>query len=397
MNEHRVLVSFSEDLDGASKNRLTRHVSTILNVSGLGSSSREIKKDAILIDAKDPVKVAEVLSKIPGVDYTAVVEVVSPSYEDVVEAMARAGIRLIYPRETFSIRADISGSLPYRSRDIEFATASRLIGELGGKGVRHSKKSAKVIYAKIDKEMACTFYYKYDGPGGRPVASQGRALCLISGDKDSAVATWMMARQGILPSILFFDMRPYVGHSDVKRAITIATIIREFLPFRRCHLTALKTASLIDSLKQSCSNEVLPFVLRRMVVRIACAYADRIDVGSVVSGESISKDGFQGLLDLLEVSSKYGKRVLFPLVGLDDQDIMNCSRRMGIPEFTYENEGWLKVSSQAYDIRAVTEAENGLEIDRLIKQALSRTIRIDLKRGFDDIHAILDHYFLTRV
>ncbi|NWG09286.1 MAG: hypothetical protein HXX80_03080 [Nitrososphaerales archaeon] len=397
MNEHRVLVSFSEDFDGTSKNRLTRHVSTILNVSGLESSSREIKKDSILIDAKDPVKVAEVLSKIPGVDYTAVVEVVSSNYEDVVEAMARAGIRLVYPHETFSIRADISGSLPYRSRDIEFATASRLIGELGGKGVRHSKKSAKVIYAKIDKEMACTFYYKYDGPGGRPVGSQGKALCLISGDKDSAAATWMMARQGILPSLLFFDIGPYVDHSYVKRAITIATLIREFLPFRRCYLTALKTDSVIDSLKQSCSNEVLPFVLRRMVVRIACAYADRIDVSSVVSGESMSKDGFQDLLDLLEVSSKYRKQILFPLVGLGAQEIMNCSRRMGIPEFTYENEGWLKVSPRAYDRRAVMEAENGLDTDRLIEEVLSKTIRIDLKSGFDDIHAILDHYFCSRV
>jgi thiamine biosynthesis protein ThiI len=363
----------------------------------LESSSIEIKKDAILVDAKDPVKVAEVLSKIPGVDYTAVVEVVSSRYEDVVEAMARAGIRLIYPRETFSIRADISGSLPYRSRDIEFATASRLIGELGRKGVKHSKKSAKVIYAKIDKEMACTFYYKYDGPGGRPVGSQGRALCLISGDKDSAVATWMMARQGILPSLLFFDIGPYVSHPYVKRAISIATFLREFLPFRRCYLTALKIGSVIDSLKQSCSNEVLPFVLRRMVMRIACAYADRIDVNSVVSGESISKDGFQDLLDLLEASSKYGKYVLFPLVGLSVQEIMDCSKRMGIPEFTYENERWLKVSPQLYDKRAIMEAENGLEIDRLIKEALSKTIMIDLKGGFNDIHTILDHYFSSRV
>ncbi|MCP8307190.1 MAG: hypothetical protein H3Z53_08485 [archaeon] len=355
-----------------------------------------MKKNIILIDAEDPIKVAEVLSNIPGVDYTAVVETTSSNYEDVVESIVRAGMKLIYPDETFAIRVDIKGSLPYLSRDIEFATCARIMGELGEKNVRQDKKNpSKVIYVKIEDDVACIFYYKYDGPGGMPVGSQGKALCLLLGDSNSAVASWMIARQGIFPYLLFFDIRPYVDHSYVKRAITIATLLREFLPVKRYNLIALKIGFIIDSLKQICSSKVLPFLLNRMVMRIACAYADKIGMSTIVIGESLDKSSFQTLKDSFEISSKHNKEILFPLIGLSNKEIIDYSKRIGIFKFAKE-EGELKRLSTKPNRRAIIEAESKLEIDRIVEEALSKDISIDLKGGFDDVHKILNSYFFQK-
>jgi len=394
LGEHRVLVSFSENIDASSKNLLARQISTFLRFSGLNFSNKEMKKSIILIDAEDSIKVAEALSKMPGVDYTAVVETTSSNYEEVVESIVRAGMKLIYPDETFAIRVDIKGSLPYLSRDIEFATCARIIGELGEKNVRLDKKNpSKVIYAKIEDEIACMFYYKYDGAGGMPVGSQGKALCLLLGDNNSSVASWMMARQGIFPYLLFFDTRPYVDHSYVKRVITIATLLREFLPIRRYNLIALKIGFIIESLKQICSSEVLPFVFNRMVMRITCAYADKIGISAIVIGDSLDKSNLQTLIDYFEISSKYNKQILFPLIGLSKKEILDYSKRIGIFKFTKESEGELKIISSKQNRRAIMEAESKLEIDRLVEEALSKAVSINLKNGFDDLHKILNDYF----
>ncbi|MCP8315320.1 MAG: hypothetical protein H3Z52_06805 [archaeon] len=394
MVEHRVLVSFSENIDAFSKNLLTRQISTFLRFSGLSFSNKEMKKSIILIDAEDPIKVAEVLSKMPGVDYTAVVETTSSNYEDVVESIVRAGMKLIYPNETFSIRVDIKDSLPYLSRDIEFATCARIIGELGEKNVRLDKKNpSKVIYAKIEDGIACIFYYKYDGAGGMPVGSQGKALCLLLGDNNSSVASWMMARQGIFPYLLFFDIRPYVDHSYVKRVITVATLLREFLPIRRYNLISLKIGFIIESLKQICSSEVLPFMYKRMVIRIACSYANKIGINAIVIGESLGKSSLQTFEDYFGISSKYDKQILFPLIGLSEKEILDYSKRIGFFKFAKENEGELKILSTKQNRRAIMEAESKLEIDRLVEEALGKAVSIDLKSGFDDLHKILNDYF----
>ncbi|MCP8304846.1 MAG: hypothetical protein H3Z50_05190 [archaeon] len=349
-----------------------------------------------MIDAEDPVGVAEALSKIPGVDYTAVVKVTPSNYEDVIKAITRAGMRLIYPDETFTVEVDLKGALPYSSRDIEFSTCARLIGELGEKGVRQDKKNpSKVIYAKIEDEIACIFYYKYDGPGGRPIGSKGKALCLLS-DDNGAVATWMIARQGIFPYILFFDTRPYVSHSYVKRVITIATLFREFLPVRNYNLITLRIGFIIDRLKQSCSPEVLPFIFKRMAIRIACAYADKVGVSTIVSGEGIGQSTLQTFMDSFKISSTYNKQVLFPLIGLIDREIVDYLRGIGVLKFTKESEGGLKGSPTKPDKRAITEAEGKLEIDQLIEEALNNVTLIDLKSGFNDVHGILDDYFSSK-
>ena len=394
MGEHRVLVSFSENIDASSKDLLGKQISKLLKFSGLNFSNKEMKKSIVLIDAEDPIKVAEVLSNIPGVDYTAVVETTSSNYEDVVESMVRAGMKLIYPNETFSIRVDIKGSLPYLSRDIEFATCARIIGELGKKNVRLDKKNpSKVIYAKIEDEIACIFYYKYDGPGGMPVGSKGKALCPLLGDSSSSVSSWMMARQGIFPYLVFFDIRPCFDHSYVKRVITIATLLREFLPVRRYSLISLKIGFIIESLKQICSSEVLPSIYNRMIMRITCAYADKIGISAIVIGESLDKISFQTLKDYFEISSKYDKQILFPLIGLSKKEILDYSKRIGIFKFTKESEGELKILPNKPNRRAIMEAESKLEIDRLVEEALIKAVSIDLKSGFDDLHKILNDYF----
>ncbi|MEM3584651.1 MAG: 7-cyano-7-deazaguanine synthase, partial [Nitrososphaerales archaeon] len=345
---------------------------------------------------KDPISVAEVISKIPGVDFTAIVRTTSSKYEDVVKSIVEAGVNLIYPNETFNVQVDVKGSLPYFSRDIEFATCATIIGELGDKNVRQDKKNpSKVIYAKIEDDIACVFYYKYDGPGGRPVGSKGKAVCPLFGDNESGVASWLMARQGIFPYFLFFDIRPYFNNLHVKRVITIATLLREFLPIKRYNIIALRIGFIMESLKHICPSEFLPFVLNRIAIRIVCAYARKIGINNIVVGENLEKSSLENIKDLLEISSNYNVQILFPLIGLSKKEIFDYSKRIGIFKFTKERE--LEIVSIKPNKKAIIEVESKLETDKIVEEALSKAVLIDLKRGFDDVHNILNYYFSQKV
>ncbi|MEM3769237.1 MAG: THUMP domain-containing protein, partial [Nitrososphaerales archaeon] len=321
MRDYKVLVSLSECIDTSSKRLLARQISTSLKLSGLHFFNKEIRRNIILIDSNDPVHAAEAISKIPGVDFTAIVRTTSSKYDDVVESIVETGTDLIYPNETFDVRADIKGSLPYLSRDIEFATCARIIGELGDKNVRQNRKNpSKIIYANIEDEMACVFYYKYDGPGGRPVGSQGKAVCPLFGDNESAVASWLMIKQGIFPYFLFFDFRPYSDNFHEKRVITIATLLREFLPIKRYNITALRMGIVIERLGQFCPSKILQFLINRITLRTTCAYARRIGINTIVGGENLEKNSLENIKDSLRISSNYKVQILFPLIGLSKKE-----------------------------------------------------------------------------
>jgi len=132
-------------------------------------------------------------------------------------------------------------------------------------------------------------------------------------------------------------------------------------------------------------------------MRISCSYSDKIGVNAIVIGESFEKSSFQTLTDLYEISSKYNKQILSPLIGLSKKEILDYSKRIGTFKFAKESERELKRPSTEPNKSAITEIEGKLEIDRLVEEALSKAILINLKRGFDDVHDILNNYFLSKV
>ncbi|MHA1450250.1 MAG: tRNA 4-thiouridine(8) synthase ThiI, partial [Candidatus Hodarchaeales archaeon] len=64
--------------------------------------------------------------------------------------------------------------------------------------IRGSKGSIsgydREIHVHIRKNGCYCHGYKHDGPGGFPLGSNGKAICLVSGGIDSPVASWLMMK-----------------------------------------------------------------------------------------------------------------------------------------------------------------------------------------------------------
>jgi thiamine biosynthesis protein ThiI len=61
-------------------------------------------------------------------------------------------------------------------------------------------------------ERTYVFAARLPGPGGLPVGTLGRAMCLISGGIDSPVAAGMAMKRGCEALVVTFHSAPFIGN-----------------------------------------------------------------------------------------------------------------------------------------------------------------------------------------
>ena len=97
---------------------------------------------------------------------------------------------------TFRVRGSRGDKrFPMTSSELERYVADRVLPEDGSVEV---ELEAPMLELGIDvrAEHAFVFAERLPGPGGLPVGTLGRTLCLISGGIDSPVAAWMTMKRG---------------------------------------------------------------------------------------------------------------------------------------------------------------------------------------------------------
>ena len=98
--------------------------------------------------------------------------------------------------KSFAVRARRSGDrklMPFRSKDVERELGAALLPHAREVDLDHPEVTAAV---EVHEREAYFFREKLPGPAGLPLGTESRALSLVSGGFDSAVASWMMLRRG---------------------------------------------------------------------------------------------------------------------------------------------------------------------------------------------------------
>jgi adenylyl- and sulfurtransferase ThiI len=104
---------------------------------------------------------------------------------------------------TFAIRATREGTHPFSSQDVQVSAGSAV-----WKAAQAAGRTPKValghpdleVHVDIRQDKAYLFTDRREGPGGIPVATQGKVVMCLS-DADSLVAAWLLMRRGcrVLP------------------------------------------------------------------------------------------------------------------------------------------------------------------------------------------------------
>ncbi len=212
------------------------------------------------------------------------------------------------------------------------------------------------------------------GAGGMPYGSNGRACLLLSGGIDSPVAGYMIAKRGVKLTAIHFFSPPYTGERAKQKVLTLAEILRNYCPGMKVlvvHFTEVQ-----EAIRDHCAEEYFTVIMRRFMMRVAYQLAAKTRSGALITGESLGQVASQTMDALRLTDGVTDALVLRPLIGMDKEEIVQISRRIGTFETSIEpyedcctvfTPKHPKTKPRRYDIE-LEEAK--LDIDGLVKRAV---------------------------
>ena len=160
-----------------------------------------------------------------------------------------------------------------------------------------------------------------------PVGTSGRGLLLLSGGIDSPVAGYMMAKRGVKIEALHFESFPYTSERARQKVLDLAAILAEYAGEVRVHVVSL--THIQEELVKNCEEDYFTLLLRRFMMKIAERVAKYKGCPVLITGESLAQVASQTMQALCVTDSAVEIPVFRPCIGMDKEEIVTISRKMG--------------------------------------------------------------------
>ncbi|MBN2067883.1 MAG: 7-cyano-7-deazaguanine synthase [Candidatus Diapherotrites archaeon] len=199
-----------------------------------------------------------------------------------------------------------------------------------------------------------------------------KAVALVSGGIDSAVAAGLALEQGLGLVFLHFDTRP-LGNTKGKEKT--AKLARHLLSGSRksIKMYTVPYGKVLFAIAKNCERKYSCVLCRRTMLRIAERIAEREKAPALLTGESLGQVASQTLANLNAEHSAAKIPVIRPLLGLDKLEIERIARKLGTLETSILPSACCSLPEKpATSAKAaiLEEQEKSLQIEKLAKQAL---------------------------
>ena len=213
------------------------------------------------------------------------------------------------------------------------------------------------------------------GAGGLPCGVGGRALSLLSGGIDSPVASWMVAKRGVIVDMIHFYSYPYTSPEAKEKVLDLARILVPWIGKTVVHVVPF--TKIQEELRRSCPEELFTILMRRFMMRIACRVAEKNGLSALVTGESIGQVASQTLEAMTCTNAVCTIPVMRPVVAMDKEEIVSIARRIGTFETSilpYEDCCTVftpKHPKTRPHLDELIEAEAALDIEAMVEDAVN--------------------------
>ena len=331
---HRYLVRYSGEVTTKGRGtrlrflrRLEQHVHDGLRSTGWPYSV-EREWSRMVVEAP-PVAAEEILPRVFGIHSISPTERRDGTSLEAIVAAGRDLFRDAVAGKRFAVRARRSGDRreTFRSADVDRALGAALLPFAAGVDLGHPEVEVRV---EIRNGIAYFFTTTIPGPGGLPLGCEGRALSLVSGGFDSAVASWQMLRRGARLDYLFCNLGGAKHREGVLKVMRL--IAERWSHGSRPRLHEVDFLPLLDAIRERTNPRYWQLILKRLMLRAANHLARAVHSEALVTGEVVGQVSSQTLRNLRVISEVAERPVLRPLAGMDKDEIVALARRIG----TYE-------------------------------------------------------------
>jgi len=308
--------------------RLVRNLRDGLDRAGI-EASIDRRWSRIYVDAASPLA-REVIGRTFGIQSYSPVERRSWQSLDDVVSTGHELFREAVAGKRFAVRARRSGNrkqIPFRSKDVERELGAALLAAADSVDLSHPEVTASI---EIHERRAYYFLEKVLGPSGLPLGTEGRALSLVSGGFDSAVASWMMLRRGVSLDYVFFNLGGSVHELGVLRVMKV--LAEQWSHGDRARLYSVDFRPIVEALQSGVTKRYWQVVLKRLMMRAAESLARKLHDNALVTGEAIGQVSSQTPQNLAAISAPIERPILRPLLGFNKEEIIDRCREIG----TYE-------------------------------------------------------------
>jgi thiamine biosynthesis protein ThiI len=224
------------------------------------------------------------------------------------------------------------------------------------------------------RNMAYLYSKRIKAVGGLPYGMNGSTMLMLSGGIDSPVAGYMMARRGVEIHAVYYHSHPYTSERAKDKVKQLANILKAYTG--KLTLYVVPFTEIQMQIIEKCREDELTIIMRRFMMRLACSLAEKCNINSVTTGESIGQVASQTMEGLVVSDDVSDRPVFRPLVAMDKVDIMEVSRKIDTYETSilpYEDCCTIFVPKHPKTKPRLTEiikSESVLDIEGLVERAL---------------------------
>ena len=195
------------------------------------------------------------------------------------------------------------------------------------------------IFVEVRDDDAYIFHEKIKGPGGLPLGTQGKVVCLISSGIDSPVAAYLMMKRGCEVIALHCNNDPFSGPKVTENFNLLIDRLDEYANGSTIKRRVIDYGEYLTVAKQKAPEKMTCVLCKSGMYRIAEKLAQKLGADAIVDGSSIGQVASQTLPNIL--ATRYGVDIpiLSPLIGLDKEEITDIAIKIGTFEISKLDDG----------------------------------------------------------
>ncbi|AMD17716.1 tRNA sulfurtransferase [Methanobrevibacter sp. YE315] len=342
MNYDLIIARYGEIGVKSSKIRARFERKLVKNIKATFECKVERNQGRIYIYPKDFDEAIEKLNRVFGVvSYSPAVST-RTAYNEIDNVLASyaedlMSENMLDKNTKFAIKCRRVGSHDFSSQEMA-ARCGNIVRNVVDAPVDLSNPDL-TIFVEVRGDDTYIFHEKIKGPGGLPLGTQGKVVCLVSSGIDSPVAAYLMMKRGCEVIALHCNNDPFSGPKVTENFNLLIDQLDNYSNGAPIKRRVIDYGEYLTAAKQNAPEKMTCVLCKSGMYKIAEKLAQKLGADAIVDGSSLGQVASQTLPNIL--ATRYGVDIpiLSPLMGLDKLEITEIAIKIGTFEISKIDDG----------------------------------------------------------